>query len=137
MERLEWTRGKSGPPLARLWGVAEATVRDYAAEASRRITADETEARRDISVGCRELFVRAVQDVNFSGAKAVGELWASVSGAKATERHQVSVNNEATPAEAARLIREKFGGHAMKGEDDAARDTESEDSSEVSADPSG
>jgi hypothetical protein len=37
MREGEWIRGRSGPVLARTWGLSEMTVRLYAAEASRRV----------------------------------------------------------------------------------------------------
>ena len=91
MERLEWQRGKTGKSLAGIWGVAVSTVNNYAAEASRRVTADAEEAKRDISAGCRRLFKDAVDNCDAKSARAVGELWAAVSGAKAAERHEHKV----------------------------------------------
>lgn len=110
MERLEWKRGKSAIGLAEVWGVAVATVEGYSAEASRRVIGDPDEARRDITAGCRKLFRKAVDDENAKDAKAVGELWAMVSGAKAPE-HRV-VTTAASPDEASRLVRQAFGDKA-------------------------
>lgn len=135
MEALDWERGKTGPVLAEVWGTGEAVVRKYAAEASRLVTASEEDARRDISVGCKKLFRNAVRDGSARDAKAVGELWATVSGAKAPEKHSVSVGAEPSPAEAARLVRERFGGHAMKDDDDAPGDTVSAGDEGLPGDP--
>lgn len=112
MAELEWERGKTGPILAEVWGLSLKSVEGDAAEASRRVTSDPNEARRDITAGCRKLFREAVQGGNAKDAKAVGELWATVSGAKTPEEHVV-MTTTANPAEAARLVREAFGEKAM------------------------
>jgi hypothetical protein len=91
MERLEWRRGKTAPELAAIWGVSVSAVENYSAEASRRVTADPDEARRDITAGCRKLFRDAVNEGDAKSARAVGELWATVSGAKAAEKHEHKV----------------------------------------------
>lgn len=107
MENLQWTRGKTARELAAIWGISESRVQDLSAEASRLVTADASEARRDISAGCRKLFVDAVQNLDAKSAKAVGELWAAVSGAKAPEKHEVATV-EATPEAAAAKLKEIF-----------------------------
>ena len=114
MLELRWVKGVTGPELAAKWGVAVATVEGYAAEESRRIVGDRDEARRDITAGCRVLMAQAVQDKNAKDFTAVGGLLAMVSGAKTPEEHIVtSTTMEATPAEAARMVREAFGEKAM------------------------
>jgi uncharacterized membrane protein YccC len=118
MQRLQWVRGKTAVELAELWGLSPKTVEGHAAECSRQITADPDEARRDITAACRQLLQETIADTKMSlvqraqAAKAVGELWASVSGAKTAERHEI-VTATCNPAEAARLVREKFGEKAM------------------------
>jgi hypothetical protein len=120
MTALKWERGKSGPPLARLWGVTEATVRDYAAEASRRVTADAEEVRREITVRGLGMLRAAHHDGQARDFAALGKLLADVSGANAPAKHEVLAGTlEPSPAEAARLVRERFGGHAMKDDDEA------------------
>lgn len=135
MSNLDWERGKTAPVLAEIWGVVTATVESYSAEASRLVTASESEARRDISVGCQRLFRDAVRERRARDAKAVGELWATVSGAKAPEKHSVAIGAEPSPAEAARLVRERFGGHAMKDDDDAPGDAVPAGDGELPGDP--
>jgi hypothetical protein len=117
MERLEWQRGKSAKRLAADWGVSVSAIENYSAEASRRVTADADDCRRDITAGCRKLFRDAVDSGKPKDARAVGELWVSVSGAKAADRHEVSASVNATPEEAAALVRQKFGDHASKAAD--------------------
>lgn len=91
MLRLEWVRGVTGPDLAPIWGVAESTVNNYAAEASRQVIGDEDEAKRDITAGARKLFKQAVEQGNSKAAKEMGDLWATVSGAKAPEKREHTV----------------------------------------------
>lgn len=134
MEELQWD-SRYLPWLAELWGIAEATMHGHTSEASRRITGDAESARRDITVGARKLFLQAVEAGEARDARAIGELWASVSGAKEPERHEVSVAAGAvSPEMAARLVRESFG---EKARPNADRDTKPDDPGEVPVEPSG
>ena len=112
MEELAWERGKTGPALAAIWGLSLKSVEGDAAEASRRVIADPTEARRDITAGARRLYRQCVENGDAKGATAIGGLLAAVSGAKTPEEHVV-VSTTTNPAEAARLVREAFGEKAM------------------------
>jgi hypothetical protein len=120
MERLEWERGRSARKLAELWGLAKDTVEGHAAEAHRLVTADKDEAVRDITIGARKLFREAVQSGDAKSAKAIGDLWADVAGARAPTKQEIEarVTEGASPAEAARLVREQFGEKASKAVDD-------------------
>lgn len=109
MERLEWERGRSGPPLARLWGVTEATVRDYAAEASRRVTADEAEVKREITVQGLDLLRGAHREGERKDWAAVAKVLADVSGANAPAKHQVGPIEQASPEKARQVMQELFG----------------------------
>jgi bacterioferritin-associated ferredoxin len=109
MECLEFRRGKTNDELAAVWGVSPSTVGNYSAEASRRVTADPDDAKRDISAGCRRLFKQAVDEGDAKSARAVGELWATVSGAKAAEKHQIIPPTEVTPQKARELMSDLFG----------------------------
>lgn len=86
MAALAYDKGETIYELSDEWDLAVSTIGGYSAEASRLVTGDEHEARRDISAGCRKLFVREVEAGNSKAAKAIGELWAKVSGAMAPER---------------------------------------------------
>lgn len=109
MADLEWERGKSAKLLAERWDMAQSTIENYSAEASRMVTGDEEEARRDITAGCRKLFKDAVANLDAKGAKAVGELWAQVSGAKAPDKHQVGTLDDVTPQKAREVMAGLFG----------------------------
>lgn len=109
MATLEWDGRKSIRKLSDAWGLAESTIRNYSCEASRLVTGDTEEARRDITAGCRKLFTDAVREGDAKGARMVGELWAQVSGAKAPEKHQVGPLEEATPAKAREVMAGLFG----------------------------
>jgi hypothetical protein len=132
MEELQWD-SRYLPWLAELWGIAEATMHGHTSEASRRVTGDAESARRDITAGARKLYRQAVEDGKAKDARAIGELWATVAGAKAPERHEVlAATGEVTPEMAARLVRESFG---EKARPNADRDTKPDDPGEVPVEP--
>lgn len=110
MERFEWERGRSGPRLAAEWGVSLGTVERASAEASRRCTADADEVRRDITLGGRKLLRAAIEDGDCAGFRQVADVLASVSGAKAPEKHQIGALESATPGKAREVMAELFGG---------------------------
>ncbi len=129
MERLEWERGKSARILAEQWGLALTTVEGNSAEASRRVVASADDVRRDITLGGRTLLRQALIDNDAKAFGIVGKLLADVSGANAPQRSEV-LSTSATPAEAARLVREVFGGQG-------AKPVAEPDADEVSASPAG
>lgn len=110
MERFEWERGRSGPKLAAEWGLSLSTVEKDSAEASRRCTADADEVRRDITLGGRKLLKGAIEEGDRAGFRQVAEILASVSGAKAPEKHQIGALDAATPGKAREVMAELFGG---------------------------
>lgn len=90
MIALLWERGKSAKKLSAIWDIPLSTVQNYSAEASRHVTGDADEARRDITVGARKLLRQTVDSGDALGFKQVADIWATVSGAKAAEKLQVS-----------------------------------------------
>ena len=139
MRTLSWRRGVGHKQLAEVWGCAEATVRDYAACASHQIRSevqDPEEVGRAACVALEKILIEALRDDDRRNAIKAAEVWAVISGARAAERHHVSIGNEPSPTEAARLVRERFGGHAMK-DDDETGDTESPGDGELPSGTSG
>jgi flagellar motility protein MotE (MotC chaperone) len=110
MERLEWERGRSAPRLAAEWGLATNTVERDAAEASRRCTADADEVRRDLMVVGRRLLMKADRDEDDKAFKNIADVLATVSGAKAPEKHQIGALDGATPGKAREVMSELFSG---------------------------
>lgn len=120
MRRLEWERGKSAAPLAAEWGIAESTVRNYAAEAHRIVRAEVTdpdEVGRDIGVTLNLVMRNGLKDLKGrpdvrSKARRdlvkAADVWATVSGAKAPDRHQF-VDDDASPRKAREVMRDLFG----------------------------
>jgi hypothetical protein len=108
MEELQWD-SRYHPWLAELWGLSEASIHTHAAEASRRVMGDADSARRDITAGARKLYREAVENGDPKGAKAIGDLWATVAGAKAPEKHEVTMAEPATPQKAREVMTELFG----------------------------
>lgn len=109
MEELLWD-SRYLPWLAEVWCIAEATMHGHTSEASRRVTGDAESARRDITAGARKLYRQAVEDGKPRDARAIGELWATVAGAKAPEKHEVALSEPATPQKAREVMAELFGG---------------------------
>ena len=108
MQRNEWRRGRSGPPLAREWGVDERTVRGYAAEASnvlRREIQDPEAVKQDVSVVMRVAMDMAMEDGKYRDAVAAGDVLTRILGARSPERHEVTM----TPEQAAAKYREITG----------------------------
>jgi hypothetical protein len=109
MSELEWDGRASIHALSEAWELSESAIKQYSAEASRLVTGDEETARRDITAGCRRLFKRAVAGDDAKAARAVGELWAQVSGAKAPEKHQHGLLDEISPNKAREVMAGLFG----------------------------
>jgi hypothetical protein len=128
MERFEWVRGKSSPALAELWGLSVKTVEGNASEASRRIVGDKDETARDITIGARRLFIDAVNSGDAKGAKAIGDLWADISGAKAPTRQEIGAviadATEATPAKAREIMNGLFSSQAAPDKQAAADESD-------------
>lgn len=128
MRSLEWRRGKTGKPLADLWGVSEAAVRRYAAEASRIVRSevqDPEEVGRTVCAALEQVLREAVADKDRRNAIQAAQVWATISGAKAAERLDINAGVAASPADARRIMREQFGevtpaaeGENEKGESD-------------------
>lgn len=109
MRDLQWERGKTAKRLAEEWSVSESTIRNYSAEAHRIVVAevDMTEAGRDVSVALRTVLADSMRDGDRKNAIKAAEVWATVSGAKAAEKHVVTgaVADEKTAAE---IVRKHF-----------------------------
>lgn len=79
MRDLRWRRGASGPMLAKQWGLHEQRVKEYAAEASKRLRAEyEDPERNAVSV------YSTLETVMFDGATSSvpGEKAAAVNAAR-------------------------------------------------------
>jgi hypothetical protein len=123
MERLEWVRGKSARRLAREWGIPVSTLVNYSAEASRRVTADADEVRREITARGVSMLRTAHENNQAKDFAALGKLLADVSGANAPAEHKIT-STTMSPQEVTRLVREKFGAGAHPPpdeEDDEAK----------------
>jgi hypothetical protein len=126
MANLEWERGKTAKKIAAAWDLSIKTVEGYSATASRIVVADEDDARRDITAGCRKLMRDALQDGNAKDFGVVGKLLAEVSGAKAPEKHQVGALDDVTPQKAREVMAGLFGTVTPDAADSGDGDSESE-----------
>lgn len=113
MRTLDWKTGKTGKELAKVWGVSPSTVRDYAADASRRVRSEVTDPEsvsRDVCSALRIAVSETLDKKDWGRMTKAAEVWASISGAKAAERVDMrSVHTEVTPDEARRIMADKFG----------------------------
>lgn len=77
-----WVKGESGPRLAIIWGVADATVEGYAAEASRTIqrNVDPDAVREQLGAGLNKVFRVAVKRGDARGAADVAKVYAPIAG---------------------------------------------------------
>lgn len=85
MRALTWVRGKTGPELAREWGVSKRTLEGLAGEASRRVRAELTDLdgahvdilgalRRVVSEGFETGDLKAVVHASKTYAQVVGAM---------------------------------------------------------------
>jgi hypothetical protein len=120
MRSFTWRRGKTYRELAREWDLSEDTVRQYSAEASRRIRAaimDPTEVNAAVGAALEEALSQCVTDGNWKLVSQLCDTWAKISGAAAPAKHEIEASLNADPAKAAALVREMFGGNAAKSDD--------------------
>lgn len=122
MRACKWRTGVTGRELAKKYGLAYQTIRLDAAIASRRVYAEVMADREGIGAKVGSALDKALQGaVEAEDWKAVAQLskvYADASGVSAPQKFE-GVVGTASPADAARLIREKFGQHASKpGSDD-------------------
>lgn len=121
MRAYQWRRGVTGKELAKEYGLAYQTIRVDAAEASKRVYAELMTDREGIGAKVGAALEKALDGaVDKEDWKAVAQLakvYADASGVSAPTQHALTVN-DANPSEANRLVREKFGQHASKPEDD-------------------
>lgn len=101
MRANAWVRGKTGPALARTWGVTQSAVESYSAEASRRVMAEVRDKdavtdhlglamSRMVDTGT-DRFVSEKDTDAGRVAVAAGQAWAKLVGAEAPTKLEVSV----------------------------------------------
>ncbi len=98
MERGEWVRGKSVVALAREWGEPESTVRNYSQEAwgvAKREIQDPDRVKADVAAILRGTLDRAVEAGKFGVAAKLGDVLTRILGARAAEKHEVVMSEEA------------------------------------------
>jgi hypothetical protein len=100
-----WKRGETALELAEVWGVTQATVEGYSAEAWRRVCAeaDDASAARPTIAGTLAIaFEQAAVAKEFRAVASLADTWSKVVGARAPERHEhahVVAQFEALPRE--------------------------------------
>lgn len=96
--------------LSERWGLGVASIKNYYREAERHFTADRDTARRDISMGCRRVFLDAMESGNAKDMHFVGNLWAKVAGLmEPIEVHHTIDAGERTHANARAAMQDLFG----------------------------
>ena len=131
MRRWEWKRGESGPVLAERWGLSVDRVKDLAAEASKRVLAEVTDpalVSGTVGMALQRVLdegMEATGDAKWHGRKLAVEsskAWAQIVGAMAPQRVDVTSRGEPTPADAQRILREKFAVRPDVASEDDGKD---------------
>lgn len=96
MREIRWKRGVTDKELARGWGVDVMAVRQYSAEAWRRIKAEVTDPDSTASTVCMALekVVEEASTKGLAGHRSVieaGKAWAAIAGAGAPTRVELGV----------------------------------------------
>lgn len=120
MRSLQFIRGETGKILAKQWGLSESRVAHLTAQASQRIRqhfGDPKEIATTIQIALDKIFRDALEHGERKHAIDALRLWAEVSGAKSSVKHEF-ITTEATPAKAAQVMREKFGAVTPKFNDE-------------------
>lgn len=111
MRKLQWIRGETGKKLAVEWGLSVSRVEHLSAEASKRIRqyfSDPKDIATEIQLAIDKILRDALDSKERKVALEALKLWAEVSGAKASIKHEI-ITTEASPAKAAELMRQTFG----------------------------
>lgn len=115
MRDLRWVRGKSHKMLAVEWGISEAASSAIAAEAYRRLCAEEGSTEQAKGAIVTHL-AKALEDAQSKGPVAVAkvaEVYARIVGANAPAKHELRFDDRSTEeleAEAKQLAAEILGG---------------------------
>lgn len=94
MRELRWRRGITDKDLARHWGLTVDSIRQYSADAWRRLKAEVTDPDSTAATICTALekVVQESQDKGLHGHRSVIEAskaWAAISGAGAPTRFEI------------------------------------------------
>lgn len=123
MRCLDWERGKTGPILAKRWGLGDSAVEKYATEASRRLTADRDTAARDITYVATEMLKKAFLAGKARDAAMMMDRLAAVSGANAPTKQELRVDAD---ADARELMANVFRVNTGKGEGESGSEPEAD-----------
>lgn len=94
MREGRWSRGETADVLAVEWELSPSTVRDYSAEAWRRVCAaadDATTMRPTIAGTLAVALAQSAEARDHSSTAKLGDTLSRVIGARAPERHEVAV----------------------------------------------
>jgi hypothetical protein len=89
MHRLEWRRGRTGPELAKNWGVSLSTLEKLASEASRRVRATVTDpelVQLTVSIALQRVLHDAIRDNDRRSVVEAAKVWAQISGATSAQK---------------------------------------------------
>lgn len=101
MRRLEWRTGRSGPELAKKWGLSLSRVEHLAAEASRAVRAevcDATSVHQTLCTALDRVLRDALADNDRRSVVRASVALARIAGALAPERLQVTTDARERPA---------------------------------------
>jgi len=112
MQRGQWLRGRSGPMLAREWGVAVNVVEKASAEASRIVAAnlrDPEKLKVDVAVVLMENLHRASDAGQYKAVASLGDVVTRIMGARSPEKHVVEMSEEQARARYKELTGKEWG----------------------------
>lgn len=125
MRRWEWKRGKSAGDLATTWGLAVSTVEELSSEASKRVRAEVTDPERvsgTVGSALSKVLHDSMDDGDRKSVIDASKAWAQIVGAMAPQRVDVTSRGEPTPADAQRILREKFAVRPDVASEDDGKD---------------
>lgn len=125
MREWQWKRGVSGPILAKEWGLSADRVKDLAAEASKRVRAEVTDPERvsgTVGSALSKVLHDSMDDGDRKSVIDASKAWAQIVGAMAPQRVDVTSRGEPTPADAQRILREKFAVRPDVASEDDGKD---------------
>ena len=111
MRELRFVRGQTLRQLAKQWKLTEQRLRELCAEASKRVRAEVTDPERVTVDVCSSLDIAirgALEERDWKNVVAAGKTWATIVGAVAPARLQVTdvPLEKLAPEEREKLIRE-------------------------------
>ena len=122
MRTLKFKRGKTVKELCVKWDISPAELRRDSSEASRIVTREFTDVegvKRDLGVALSDAVHRTHEEGDVKNLVAAAQVYATVTGARAADKHEVkAVTGSMTPQEARDIMAKRFGHTTPDAKDD-------------------